>query len=139
MSFSNARTTLLAASFLFWTAAAQAQGCVTVDVQNVRPKQGHLMLAAYSDAESFGKKPVQSLRVVAGEATMTVQVCGLAGSSVAFTLFQDLDSDGKMAKNLLGMPTEPWGASGSPGTFGPTWDTGRVPLDGTPIVVKLVK
>ena len=117
--------------------AAQAQVCVNVDVQNVRPQQGHLMLAAYSDAESFGKKPVQSLRVVAGEATMTVQVCGLAGSSVAFTLFQDLDSDGKMGKNALGMPTEPWGSSGTPGMFGPSWETGKVALDGKPVVVRM--
>ncbi len=124
-------------SVLLVTPTAQAQACVSVEVQNVRPQQGHLMLAAYSDAESFGKKPVQSLRVPAGDATTIVQVCGLAGSSVAFTLFQDLDSDGKMGKNALGMPTEPWGSSGTPGMFGPSWETGKVALDGKPIVVRM--
>ncbi len=68
---------------------------------------------------------------------MTVQVCGLTGSNVAFTLFQDLDSDGKMGKNALGMPTEPWGSSGTPGMFGPSWETGKVALDGKPIVVRM--
>lgn len=132
-----ALTLLGFSGLLLLTPAALAQACVNVEVQNVRPQQGHLMLAAYSDAESFGKKPTQSLRVPVGEATMAVQVCGLTGSSVAFTLFQDLDSDGKMGKNALGMPTEPWGSSGTPGMFGPSWETGQVALDGKSIVVRM--
>jgi uncharacterized protein (DUF2141 family) len=134
--------TLFLAAALVLTATAQAaapNGCVQVDVHNVRPQQGHLMVAAYGDADSFNKKPLAQMRLPAGEAVTSFQLCGLSGDVVALTMFQDLDSDGKMAKNLLGMPTEPWGASGSPGTFGPSWDTGRVPLDGTVIVVKLVK
>ena len=134
--------TLTVAAALLFSATAQAaspNGCVQVDVHNVRPQQGQLMVAAYADADSFNKKPLTQMRLPAGDAVTSFQLCGLSGDVVALTMFQDLDSDGKMAKNLLGMPTEPWGASGSPGTFGPTWDTGRVPLDGTPIVVKLVK
>lgn len=132
--------TLTAALLLTATAQAAApNGCVQVDVHNVRPQQGQLMVAAYADADSFNKKALTQMRLPAGDAVTSFQLCGLTGDVVALTMFQDLDGDGKMAKNLLGMPTEPWGASGSPGTFGPTWDTSRVPLDGTPIVVKLVK
>jgi uncharacterized protein (DUF2141 family) len=125
------------AAALLLASAAQAQDCVTVEVQNVRPNQGHLMLAAYGDAESFGKKPLKALRVPAGDATMTVKWCDLTGTALALMLFQDLDSDGKMGRNAMGMPTEPWGGSGTPGMFGPTWDTGKVALDGKPIVVRM--
>ena len=125
------------AAALLLGSAAQAQDCVTVEVQNVRPNQGHLMLAAYGDAETFGKKPLQALRVAAGDATMSIQWCGLTGSAVALMLFQDLDSDGKMGRNAVGIPSEPWGSSGTPGMFGPTWDTGKVALDGKPIVVRM--
>lgn len=52
-------------------------------------------------------------------------------------LFQDLDGDGKMGRNMIGMPTEPWGSSGNPGMFGPQWDTGKVALDGSTIAVKM--
>jgi uncharacterized protein (DUF2141 family) len=117
--------------------ADPASGCATVEVHNVRPQQGQLMLAAYGSAESFGKQAVKALRLPAGEATMRVQLCGLGGSEVALMLFQDLDSDGKMGRNLVGMPTEPWGSSGKPGMFGPQWDSGKVPLDGTAITVKM--
>jgi uncharacterized protein (DUF2141 family) len=117
--------------------AAQAQNCAQVDVHNVRPQQGHLMLVAYGDADSYNKKPLVSLRLPAGEATMSFQVCGLVGAQVALSLFQDLDSDGKFARNVLGIPAEPWGSSGSPGAFGPSWETGRVALDGKAITVRM--
>lgn len=142
------KTAALLSTLLAAAAAAQAQtpapapaptGCVQVEVQNVRPQQGQLMVAAYLDAESFGKKPAAQMRLAAGEAVTRFQLCGLSGSTVALTMYQDLDSDGKMNKNIVGLPTEPWGASGSPGSFGPSWETGRVALDGKPIVVKLTQ
>ncbi len=117
---------------------AAQPGCATVEVHHVRPGQGFLMLAAFADAASFRSRPVVALRLPAAEATtMRFPLCGLAGDAVALTLFQDLDSDGKMGVNRVGMPTEPWGSSGTPGAFGPSWDTGMVALDGNPIVVRL--
>lgn len=116
---------------------AFAQDCASVEVRNVRPGQGSLMIAAYGGADSYGKKPLTSVRVPAGETVMRFQLCGLSGTDVALTLFQDLDNDGKMGRNVLGLPTEPWGSSGTPGMFGPTWDTGRVAIDAAPIVVNL--
>jgi uncharacterized protein (DUF2141 family) len=122
------------------TAAASetpAQTCAQVDVHNLRAGQGFLMLAAYGSADSFGKKPLGAKRLAVGEAQMRIEWCGLSGEAVALMGYQDLDSDGKMGRNLVGMPTEPWGSSGNPGTFGPSWDTGRVVLNGQPIVVRM--
>ena len=121
-------------------ACAQTAGCIAVEVQNVRPQQGTLMVAAYADAESFGKKPLAQMKVPAGEATTRFELCGITlgkGESLALTMYQDLDNDGKMGRNLLGMPTEPWGSSGTPGAFGPSWETGKVMLDGSAVVVRL--
>lgn len=116
---------------------APAGSCAQVEVHNVRAQQGLLMVAAFADADSFGKKPQTQLKLPAGDTVMRFELCGLQGSEVALTLFQDLDADGKMGRNLMGMPTEPWGGSGTPGTFGPSWESGRVALDGKLIVVKL--
>jgi uncharacterized protein (DUF2141 family) len=124
-------------TLLLAAAPAFAATCATVELRNVRPGQGFVMLAAYGDAASFGKTAMSSLRVPAGEAVMKIEMCGLSGSQVAITSFQDLDSDGKMGRNLLGMPTEPWGASGTPGAFGPSWETTAVALDGKAISVSL--
>ena len=136
-------TALLAAvagaTLLTSTPVAAQDGCVTVEVQHVRPKQGNLLLQAFASADTYRKKPVAAVRVAAGDAdTQRVQLCGLAGAAeMAVTMFQDLDADGRMATNFVGMPTEPWGSSGSPGAFGPSWESGRVKLDGGVVVVKL--
>jgi uncharacterized protein (DUF2141 family) len=121
-------------------AAAPAPGCVLVDVQNVRPEQGVLMIAAYADAASFNKTPVAATQLRAAAATMSFPLCGLAGPSVALTLYQDLNGNGKLDANAFGIPSEPWGASGKPAAMSaPTWETTAVPLDGATIVVKLSK
>ena len=118
-------------------AAAPSTFCIDVEVQNVRPQQGQLFLAAYGTADTYNKKPMAAVKVPAGEATTRLQMCGIGGEMLAITMYQDLDSDGKMGKNLMGLPTEPWGSSGAPGMFGPNWQTGSVKLDGGVVVVKL--
>lgn len=138
------RTTCTAtmALLLSFTTLAQAEapgGCATVEVQNLRTGQGPLMVAAYTDAASFRKTAASQLqRAVTGEA-MAVQVCGLSGNTVALTLFQDLNSNGKLDANLFGVPTEPWGASGKPAPMGPSWDSAQVPLGTQAIAIKLSK
>ncbi|MEO8525193.1 MAG: DUF2141 domain-containing protein [Caldimonas sp.] len=120
---------------------ASAQTCATVEVQNVRPDQGMLMVAAYADAAGFNKAPVAALQMRPGATTtMTFPLCGLSGGSVALTLFQDLNGNGKLDANAFGIPSEPWGASGKQLPMSaPTWETSAVPLDGTTVVVKLSK
>ena len=72
-------------------------------------------------------------------ATMTFPLCGLTGGRCADAV-QDLNGNGKLDANVLGIPTEPWGASGKPAAMSaPTWETTVVALDGTTIVVKLSK
>lgn len=133
-----------AVALLSFTLMAQAQtrapGCAQVEVQNLRPAQGTLMLAAYSDAAAFQKTPTTSIQLEAKTETMQLQVCGLAEGAVALTLFQDLNSNGKLDRNPFGIPNEPWGASGKTSAFvAPTWDAAQVPLDGSTILIKLTK
>ena len=89
---------------------AQAQGsastaggsCIEVEVHNVRPEQGAVMVAAYDDAATFSKTPVVATQMRAGVSmTMRFPLCGLAGPSVALTLYQDLNGNGKLDSNAF--------------------------------------
>ena len=132
--------TTAAIAILACVSQAHAQGCARVEVQNLRPGQGPLMLAAYGDEASFRKTPVSQLQMAVSSETVQLQVCGLSGHSVALTLFQDLNGNAKLDLNPFGVPTEPWGASGKPTPMAaPTWESSQVPLDGSTIVVKLSK
>ena len=141
-------TTTLAATLASHPAWAQTSpgaalatpptACVNVQVSKLRTGQGVLRVAAYASAESYMKTPVAVLQVPVGEATtLRFELCGLTGTEVALALFQDLNSDGQMGRNLVGMPSEPWGASGTPGMMGPTWASTRVALDGSLISLSL--
>lgn len=138
------RTLVLATAALAtlsFAALAHADGCASVEVQNLRLDQGPLMIAAYADAASFGKTAISQQRVAVSAATMQVQVCSLVGDSVAILLFQDLNSNGKLDKNPFGMPNEPWGASGKSQMMGPSWESAQVRYgaEAAPIVIQLSK
>jgi len=138
--FAVVALSIASAAAIVATPARAAEGCAQVEVQNVRPGQGMLMVAAYGDAATFNKTPLAATQMPAGGETMSFTLCNLGKASVALTLYQDINGNGKLDANVFGIPSEPWGASGKPvAMVAPTWETTNVPLDGTTIVVKLSK
>jgi uncharacterized protein (DUF2141 family) len=119
---------------------AAAQACPVVEIHNVRENTGTLMVVVYADAASYNKKPAFATMVKATGGVATVKACGVEGAEMAVSVFQDLNDDGKMNSNVFGIPEEPWGASGSPSAFSaPVWETTKVAVSTSPIIVKLSK
>jgi len=118
---------------------AAAQTCTPLEVQNLRPGAGTLMVAVFASEEEFSKKPIAALQMRASDATtLRFPICVAAGTTVALTLYQDINDNGRLDANVLGIPTEPWGASGQTAAFtAPSWASAQVPLDGKAIVIKL--
>jgi uncharacterized protein (DUF2141 family) len=97
---------------------------LTVIVNNVQQDAGQVMLGLFSSAESFPKTISQGALASAKERSATGQVRlvikGLTPGQYAATAFHDLDSNGKLNANLMGLPTEPYGFSNNArGNFGP--------------------
>jgi len=135
----SALAALLALSALGALAAPVAEGCVQVEVRNLHPQQGKLMVAAYTEEADFKRQPTTQIQMrVGSEPTMRFSVCGLSGPAVALMLYQDLNADGQLDRNVFGVPSEPWGASGqTPAFSAPSWASSRVPLDGQTLVIQL--
>ena len=133
----NHRPLLLAA--LMISPLAHATDCTVVEVHNVRPSQGAVMLAVYTDGTDFNRKPAVTQRLLAGPAErLRFAVCDLGSAPVALSLLQDLNANGRMDFNPMGLPTEPWGSSGTvPPMSAPTWDSSKVVLNGQPLVIRL--
>ncbi len=105
----------------------QPTPCANVKIEGLKPGQGYLYLAAYDSVENYFKKPVWQTRLVVTQTIESVQLCGSQFDHVAISGYQDLNDNGKLDTNLLGVPTEPYGASGTPPNFSaPTWDTTKV-------------
>jgi uncharacterized protein (DUF2141 family) len=132
-------TTSLAALLPAFTHAQSTPVCPTLEFTGLKGGEGTLMIAVYGSAETFFKKPVWMNAVKVDKETMSVPLCNLDASEIAITAFQDMNGNGKMDSNPMGIPTEPYGASGKSAMFGPpTWNDTKVSFTGLtqPIVIK---
>ena len=118
--------------------SAKPVECPTMEFVGLKSGEGRLLVAAYSSADSFLKAPVWSLMVKVEGDAMRIPLCNVNAAEVAVTAFQDLNGNNKMDANPMGIPTEPYGASGKPLMFGPpTWsDTKVVLTTASPILIK---
>jgi uncharacterized protein (DUF2141 family) len=93
-----------------------------VKIQNVRQAKGDMLLAIYSKSEGFPsnheKSQYKILEKVTGK-NMEIAV-ELPAGEYAVALLHDLNQNGELDLNLLGIPTEPFGFSNNPKImFGP--------------------
>ncbi|HYC02062.1 MAG TPA: DUF2141 domain-containing protein [Azospirillaceae bacterium] len=113
---------------------------LTVTVANAVPDQGAIRAVIFDSAAAMdkGDKPVAALqvRVIGGAATFAFD---LPAGRYAVRAYQDLDGDGRMGTNLLGIPSEPYGFSNDAmGTMGqPSFEQAAVAHDAAPRAVTL--
>ncbi len=112
---------------------------LTVEIQNVTSNAGPVMVAVYDKAEDF-PAPQKGLTGQAVEAHGDSAVAtfhGLAAGRYAVAVYQDLNRNGKLDKNFLGLPTEPFGFSkDARGSLGPpSFDAAAVDIPATAKVV----
>jgi uncharacterized protein (DUF2141 family) len=86
---------------------------------NVEKPVGELYLAVYDSEESFMKEAKWRI-VEEVKSTSTKIDMPFPEGVYAVAVFQDLNENGKLDKNWMGVPTEPYGFSkDARGTFGP--------------------
>ncbi|AXA93584.1 DUF2141 domain-containing protein [Massilia sp. YMA4] len=108
---------VLAAALLLASTLAQAAG-IEVRVSAVGPK-GKVNVAV-CDRERFLKECAYSASVAATPGTTTVTVPNVPPGTWAVLAFQDENGNGKLDRNLLGIPSENYGFSrDAAGRFGP--------------------
>jgi uncharacterized protein (DUF2141 family) len=88
---------------------------LTVVVQNIQKDTGSVMMGLFSTPESFPKNVTKGMTVAAAERDATGRVTlvlrDLAPGQYAVSAFHDVDGNGRLNSNLMGMPTEPYGFS----------------------------
>lgn len=111
------RKAILAAAVLLASTLAQAAG-IEVRVSAVGPK-GKVNVAV-CDRERFLKECAYSASVAATPGTTTVTVPNVPPGTWAVLAYQDENGNGKLDRNLLGIPSENYGFSrDAAGRFGP--------------------
>ena len=109
--------TLLAALLL--RAACACAGTVEVQVSAVAGGTG-MVRVAVCDRERFLKQCPYTASAAARPGAMVLEVEGVPSGSWAVLAFEDANGNGKLDRNLLGIPSENYGFSrDARGSFGP--------------------
>lgn len=115
------RIALFSAVLLTFASPALA-GDLTVWVSGLPSDAGTVRAALFADEASFKAKsdPVAAIVVKPHDKTARFTVADLPAGRYALAVFQDVNDNGKLDANMIGMPTEPWGFSNDAlGKFGP--------------------
>ena len=106
--------------FCLTGARAFADAAVTVEVLNVTRAEGDMVLTVYDSAGDWLKEGMlREAQAVGGRDTVTFTL-ELPPGEYAFHAYQDLDGNGRMRTNFIGIPREPTAVSNdATGRFGP--------------------
>lgn len=110
-------------------------------VRHVEVSKGKVMVAVYDDERNFQKTMLVGSVKDASRRDVEFSFSGLPRGEYSVLVFQDTNGNGKLDRNLLGIPLEPWGCSlsGKQIDGPPTWAATRFTLsaDGQPVEIAL--
>ena len=99
------RTALLTLAIAAPFAAHAAD--LVIHVANVKSDQGQVRVALYDNAEAFLKRPARAAEARADKAGTTLVFHDVAPGDYGFAVYHDANDNGRVDRNLLGIPTEP--------------------------------
>jgi uncharacterized protein (DUF2141 family) len=118
----NARTITAIAASLVVATVASAETAVTLRLTGVKQGKGPVYVGLFNSKKGFERKEIfRSCSRPAANTVVTIQLSVPDGEYV-FSVFQDINSNGKLDTGAFGLPTEPVGLSnysgrGMPGSF----------------------
>ncbi|MGB5811602.1 MAG: DUF2141 domain-containing protein [Polyangiales bacterium] len=123
--------------------AQDAQGVLTVEVQNIKNDTGQIGCSLFANADGFPNKSDKALDVVfvppkARKATCVFK--NVKPGTYAVSVMHDLDKDGSLDSSLMGRPKEPWAVSNNAPVerFGPPkFDAAKFRFDGEIKTIKV--
>lgn len=104
----------IAALSLLAAASSVAAADLTVTIEGTRSTEGSVMLALYNSAEAFpsSEQRMQAQMIPASQpGSLSAVFRGVPAGRYALAVFHDTNGNGKLDRNLFGLPTEPYGFS----------------------------
>lgn len=99
-------------SFTF-LAEAKPKGDISVKVTNIKSGKGTVRVALYKDVKKFEhrQRPYKWKIVKPKDEAITVVFDDIEYGKYAIAVFHDVNGNGKLDKNFINIPTEPYGFS----------------------------
>ncbi|MFM2170512.1 MAG: hypothetical protein RI957_741 [Verrucomicrobiota bacterium] len=123
----------LALLFLFHAFPARAAE-IAITVKGVRNDKGNIAALAFVNGRGFPDRvdlaKTQAV-VSARQGVVTIVLKNVPAGQVALTVLHDEDGDGKLKRNMFGIPSEGVGMTGKPlGNRAPRFDEAIVEIQG---------
>ncbi|NUQ24702.1 MAG: DUF2141 domain-containing protein [Saprospiraceae bacterium] len=123
-------------AFLIATAAlgnSHNSGSLVISIEADVKKRGNIHVAVFQNETAFKKKSggvFEKILPYSGSDKYRLEVPALAYGRYSVAVFQDLNGNGRLDANTLGIPTEPYGFSNNPKVkwSAPTFDETAVSL-----------
>lgn len=84
---------------------------VKLKISNVKPNEGKVIISIHGSKDSFKNHTADKIIVLETAASEIETSLELPEAEFAFSVYQDLNGDGKLNSNLVGIPKEPFGFS----------------------------
>ncbi len=101
---------------------AQNVGELSITINNIYPVEGDIYIAIYDNDDDYmdiEQVAFQKIAAVEGESQIII-INDMPEGEYAVSVFHDLDGDGELGTNAIGIPSEPYGFSNDArGRFGP--------------------
>lgn len=125
-------TTILSAGLAIALQAEETplNGALTLTVSDIGTNRGEVRIALFNSKKTYTKNPIHVAVVKVEKGSARWIVTDLKPGDYAIALFHDANGDGKMNKNLIGLPKEDYGFSNdASGTFGPpSWSKAKLTI-----------
>lgn len=122
---------------LIWFSAFLYGPEVQIEFNNLREAKGDLYVAVYDRSETFlslGRVHAKKIVPIRQTGSVRVSFGGLSSGKYAISCFHDLNGNGQLDTNWMGIPTEPYGFSNNarPRFRAPKWAEAAFDLGGAP-------
>ena len=135
------RLFLLLLSFFAWSVSGDDSGGterqttdITVEVNNIETSNGKIYLEVFKSEQDLAENRPEYQFTLVPEDSQASLIMPLIPGAYCYRLYHDVDDDGRMKQNVLGMPQEPWGVSNNVrARFGPPkWKKMKFTVDSEP-------
>ena len=122
------------------SAQSGGQATIILKLTGLRSAKGQVKIAVFNSPEKWlGEQPIYSSTINVDGQSVTWRIKDVPYGDYGVAVFHDENSNGKMDKNVLGMPLEPYGFSNNVRvTFGPPkWERAKFSVNGSTAEVSI--
>lgn len=111
--------------------AAAYAGDLTVEVSGVANAKGTILVAVFDQKGQWLRKAKLSQKTLAAQGRVSVTFENLPEGEYALSAIHDVNANGQLDSNAIGIPNEPYGFSNdAAGSFGPpSYDDAKISID----------